>query len=89
MLSRFLTPYYRTQLSYLLGKLCRGLKTSVRDEFDRLGSDFDRLSDEKNISSETKVLMRSMLTLLELILAILLPELATSLHHIVQAVDSL
>ncbi|EPJ48363.1 MAG: hypothetical protein OFPII_06510 [Osedax symbiont Rs1] len=25
ILNRFLTPYYRAQLSYPLGKLCRGL----------------------------------------------------------------
>jgi transposase len=52
-------------------------KLSVREELDRLQIEFQRLTDEKSISGESRMLMRSMLTLLELICAIFLEKQTT------------
>ena len=49
-------------------------KMSVRGELDRLKSEFERLSQENALTGESKLLMRSMLTLLELICAIFLEK---------------
>jgi len=49
-------------------------KMSVRGELDRLQSEFERLSQENALTGESKLLMRSMLTLLELICAIFLEK---------------
>jgi hypothetical protein len=49
-------------------------KTSLPDELNRLQSYFDRLPNDQKMSGETKMLMRSMLTLLELIFAIFLEK---------------
>ena len=49
-------------------------KTSVRGELDRLQSEFERLSQENALTGESRLLMRSMLTLLELICAIFLEK---------------
>ena len=49
-------------------------QNSVRDELDRLKNEIDRLSSNGDMSSETKILMRSMLTLLELIFSISLEK---------------
>jgi len=51
--------------------------TSVREELDRIKSEFARLSSENAISGETKMLMSSMFTLLELIIAIFLEKKTT------------
>jgi len=47
---------------------------SVRGELDRLQSEFERLSQENALTGESRLLMRSMLTLLELICAIFLEK---------------
>ncbi|MFT7287350.1 MAG: hypothetical protein ACI87W_001463 [Halieaceae bacterium] len=49
-------------------------KMSVRGELDRLQSEFGRLSEENALTGESRLLMRSMLTLLELICAISLEK---------------
>jgi len=49
-------------------------KMSVRGELDRLQSEFERLSQENALTGESRLLMRSMLTLLELICAIFLEK---------------
>ena len=49
-------------------------KTSVRGELDRLQSEFERLSQENALTGESRLLMRSMLTLLELICAIFIEK---------------
>lgn len=51
-------------------------QTSVREELDRLKADFQRLESDQTLSGESKMLMRSMLTLLELICAIFLEKTA-------------
>ena len=49
-------------------------KMSVRGELDRLQSEFERLSQENSLTGESRLLMRGMLTLLELICAIFLEK---------------
>ena len=50
-------------------------KTSVRDELDRIKSEFKRQHDTNAMTHENMLLMKSMLTLLELIISIFLEKL--------------
>ncbi|WP_444931578.1 hypothetical protein ACJJIF_07345 [Microbulbifer sp. SSSA002] len=49
-------------------------KTSVREEMDRLKAEFQRQCAEKLLSQESRLLLQSVFTLLELILAIFLEK---------------
>ena len=52
-------------------------KTSVREELDRLQTDFRQQSDAGKISEESRLLIQSLFTLLNLIVAIFLEKTTT------------
>ena len=52
-------------------------KTSVREELDRLKTDFQKQSDAGIISEESRLLIQSLFTLLNLIVAIFLEKTTT------------